>query len=268
MSARPLPEEITSYDLIKTFAVAIMVIDHLGYYFFPGDMWWRAVGRTGFPVWFFLVGYSTGRNVPRSLAVGALILLAATYVLGLTMFPLNALVSIILIRLTLNPLMAFALVSRARLWIISVALAALALPSYVLIEYGTLSFITAMFGYFVRHRERIDDDRLAIRFMLFALLVFVFYQQYIFEFSPAQFVVMAAGTAAVRYVLLHFKAVKYPALTARCHWLPAGAIRLCGRRTLEIYVVHLLIFNLVSIGLGLPGYAWFRWQSGLQIPWP
>ena len=42
-----LPAEITSYDLLKAAAVIIMIIDHVGYYFFIDEMWWRAVGRIG-----------------------------------------------------------------------------------------------------------------------------------------------------------------------------------------------------------------------------
>lgn len=61
---RMLPREVTSYDLLKCAAVIIMVIDHVGFYFYPENLWFRAVGRIGFPVWFFLVGYARGRDIP------------------------------------------------------------------------------------------------------------------------------------------------------------------------------------------------------------
>ena len=114
MHPKILPQEITSYDLLKTFAVIVMVIDRLGYYFFYDAPMWRAVGRTGFPVWFFLVGYSSGRNVPTRLVASAFILLATSPLLGLALLPLNALVTIMAIRIILDPLMLFALKNLAR----------------------------------------------------------------------------------------------------------------------------------------------------------
>ena len=41
---RKLPQELTSYDLLKTLAVVTMIIDHIGLYFFPDDVGWRIVG--------------------------------------------------------------------------------------------------------------------------------------------------------------------------------------------------------------------------------
>ena len=96
--AKALPREITSYDLLKTFAVVIMLIDHIGAYFFPEVLWWRAIGRIGFPIWFFLVGHASGRDLPFKLWGSALLLVGANFVTGMAIFPLNALVTIILIR--------------------------------------------------------------------------------------------------------------------------------------------------------------------------
>lgn len=263
MSCRALPEEITSYDLLKTFAVVVMVADHIGYYFFADDVWWRAAGRIGFPVWFFLVGHSTGRDLPTRLIASAFILETVNFVVGLPMLPLSALFTIIAIRVVLDPLMRFALQSRARLWTISAALAAIAIPSGAFLEYGTLGLITAMFGYFVRHSRVINDDKLVFRFMIFAVLVFVSWQQFLFDFPPDGFTFMALATAAVHCMLLQFKARTYPDWTARCPRIVAATIRLCGRRTLEIYVVHLVLFGVLAVLLGMPNFGWFQLNIGL-----
>ncbi len=37
----PLPAPLTAYDLLKTLAIILMVVDHIGAYFFPDQMWWR-----------------------------------------------------------------------------------------------------------------------------------------------------------------------------------------------------------------------------------
>jgi hypothetical protein len=107
---------------------------------------------------------------------------------------------------------------------------------------------------------------MVISFMLFALLTFVFYQQVNFGFTTAQFTFMALGTAAVRYTLLNFKSLRYPGLTARCPAALAAFIRLCGRRTLEIYVSHMVLFDALCVIFELPGMGLFQWRLGLPIP--
>lgn len=263
MSAKALPGEITSYDLLKTFAVIVMVIDHLGYYFFYEEPMWRAVGRTGFPVWFFLVGYSTGRGIPARLVASACILLATSPLLGLALLPLNALFTIMAIRLVLDPLMRFALKNLAMLLLIAAALAALALPSFALTEYGTLGLVTAMFGYFVRQGESLREGRWVAGAMLVSLLSYVIYEQIGYEFALPEFAVMALGASAVWTVLLHFTAKSYPGLTARLPRAATAIIQFCGRRTLEIYVVHLVAFGVLALLLGKPGMGWFQWRIGI-----
>lgn len=266
MPAKPLPEAITSYDLLKTLAVVLMVVDHLGYYFFYDDPWWRAVGRVGFPVWFFLVGYSTGRAVPARLIAAAVIVLAANPLVGLALLPLNALFTIIAFRLVLDHLMRFALHGRTRLWAVSAALAAIAMPSCVLTEYGTLGLTTAMFGYLVQHRKTLNNESLVLPFMIFALLSFVIYQQKLYEFTASQFTVMALLTTAMHIMILQFRPHTFQGMTAACPRALTAVIQLCGRSTLEIYVVHLIAFGVLAVMLGLPGMGWLRWQAGLSLP--
>ena len=71
MASKTLPSSITSYDILKTFAVLTMIIDHIGLYFFPDEMWWRVIGRLSFPVWLFLIGYAQSRDIPKLLILGA-----------------------------------------------------------------------------------------------------------------------------------------------------------------------------------------------------
>lgn len=257
LNQKALPAAVTSFDLIKSFAVVIMIIDHLGVYFFPDELWWRAIGRIGFPVWFFLAGYSTGKAIPKPLLIGALILTAVNFVVGMPLLPLNALFTIMAIRLCIHPFMRWALQNPLYLWGASAALFALIIPSYYVTEYGTQAFITAIFGYLVRHRERINNENLIMQYMAFALVGFVAVQQILFGFNSLQLAVMALGTFAIRSMLFLLRPTAYPDLTAR---LPRGATALLqfgGRRTLEIYVVHLLMFKVLALTLGYPDFALF-----------
>ncbi len=254
MTSKILPSSITSYDLLKTFAVVIMVVDHVGAYFFPDQLWWRSIGRIGFPVWFFLVGHASGRDLPLKLIIGAFLLMLGNFMAGMPIFPLNALVTIGVIRLLIDPVMERGLSAQKHLWGIAAMLMFLTLPSGLFTEYGTMALITAMFGYMVRHRDKINDDVLIFRFMVFALVTFIILQQITFGFTPSQFLFMAIGTAMVRLGLYYFQPQTFPKLTDILGGAATYVIQLCGRKTLEIYVVHLLAFKALAVFLGLEGY--------------
>lgn len=260
MNSKSLPSTITSYDLLKTFAVIIMIVDHIGWYFFPEQLWWRSVGRIGFPIWFFLVGHASGRDLPPRLLWGAGILTFGNVLAGMPVFPLNALVTIALIRVLIDKIMHAALERQIYLWLISIVLMMITIPTGQLSEYGTMGLITAMFGYMVRHREQINNDNLIINFMIFALMVFVILQQLAYGFSMQQFMFMAMGTAVVRFTLLYFKKDSYPKLTAKMPSPFTWLIQLCGRHTLEIYVVHLMAFKFIAVMLGLEGFGLLQWS--------
>lgn len=98
MASKVQTRELTALDLIKGLSMFVMMTDHVGYYFFPKDLWFRSFGRIDFPVWFFLPGYSKSRAFEISWLIGGLILLAANIVTGFSLLPANAIFTIMLIR--------------------------------------------------------------------------------------------------------------------------------------------------------------------------
>ena len=54
----------------KLFAALLMVIDHVGYVFFPGEPIWRILGRLSFPLfaWLLVKGERHTRNIVRYLS--------------------------------------------------------------------------------------------------------------------------------------------------------------------------------------------------------
>lgn len=257
---KPLPKEITSYDLLKAAAVIIMIIDHIGFYFFPQDMWWRAIGRIGFPIWFFLVGYARSRDFSPRLWGGAVILVLANMAAGMYIMPLNALFTIIAIRILLDPLVRMAMVNLYALFSFSVAMMFLILPSNMFFEYGTQALIMAMFGFLVRNRDMFKNAHSILNaYMVFALGTFLLMQHAVFHFTATQWYVMGGGTFLVMGLLFFFKSVTFPDLTKVMPRFATVLIQIMGRRTLEIYVCHLLLFK-VAVFMIYPGqYGLFDW---------
>lgn len=257
---KALTKNITSYDLLKFVAVLIMVTDHVGWYFHPHDLWWRAIGRIGFPVWFFLIGHANSRDLSWKLWAGAFILLAGNVVSGMYILPLNALFTIIVLRLMIDGLMKAALFDIRSLFAFSVVLLTLVIHSGLVVEYGTLAAVMAMLGYMVRHRADLELPRyVMVLFAAYAGLSFVLTQGVMFGFPPDQFAVMAAGTLGTVILLYHFRSLEFPRVTEKLPRFITALIQLGGRRTLEIYVIHLMAFKIACMVLYPDRYHFMHW---------
>ena len=104
-----LPDTVTSYDVWKTLAVLLMIIDHIGAYFLPDEQGLRILGRLCVPIWFFLVGYAQSRDLSWRLWAGVAILSISNYIGGQPIFPLTILATIIFIRLILDRFMVMSM---------------------------------------------------------------------------------------------------------------------------------------------------------------
>lgn len=260
-----LPSEITSYDLLKTFAVVVMVIDHVGAYFFPDIEAFRAVGRLCVPAWFFLIGYARGRDIPLAMALGAVILLIGNIVTGSWVFPLSILPTMILIRLSLDQVVALMLKNVTWFWGASFVLALLIVPTSFIIDYGAQGFLLALLGYFVRHkaddlRLRKFDKKIIRSYFIFSIIVFISTQQLLSGFSLLALSFLVFGVVFIHYVLWHFKPYNFGALTDILPCFVVWFIQLCGRHSLGIYVIHLLIFMTCAAWLGMHGDGWLHWK--------
>lgn len=257
---KPLPKELTSYDLLKTFAVVLMIVDHIGFYFFPDDSWWRVAGRMCVPVWFFLIGYANSRDLGPRLWIGAAIVAASDVGAGLYGFPLNILATMAIIRLLIDPLMERAMRSPSHFWGVNTMLFLLIVPTSFVFEYGTHGFILAIFGYLLRRREELTNKELINHYYAFASVSFIGIQTVLFGFEQPQPMVLAIGILAVMAMLLTFKPAVLGRLTAMTPRPLVWLLQLTGRRTLEIYVAHLLIFKIIGIIVSPERFDPFSWE--------
>lgn len=245
-----LPPALTTYDIFKFVAVALMVVDHIGYYFYPDELWWRVAGRLCVPIWFFLVGYARSRDMGPAMWAGMALLVAGSVASGMYVFPLNILATILVVRMVLDPLMDRALGKRSAFWALNGVLFALVLPTMMLVEYGTQALVLAIFGYITRRLHEGDsivDSKLQTNYMIFSVMCFLIYQSIAFGFAQDQALALAIGTMAVHFTLLLFRPGTVKGTEQGAGHMLSLPIQLIGRHTLFIYVAHLLAFK----GLGL-----------------
>ncbi|MEM6780953.1 MAG: TraX family protein [Pseudomonadota bacterium] len=260
---KTLPKEITSYDLLKTVAIILMIIDHVGYYFFPEtEAWWRTFGRMCVPIWFFLIGYARSRDIGPKLWIGGGILVVANIISGMYILPLNILFTILLCRLLLDEVMRVAIRHVSTLGAVTFALIILTLPTAFLTEYGTQALMITMFGWMVRHQKEtrsLQKDIIEI-FLAVNIVVFVFLQSLFFGFNDQQTFVLGVGTVLAFGFVWLFKPKTYPKATQAIPGIFVSLIQFTGRRTLEIYVAHLLLFKAMGMVMDPERFGLFNWS--------
>ncbi|MBL4589901.1 MAG: hypothetical protein JKY11_07490 [Alphaproteobacteria bacterium] len=254
---KELPANLTSYDLLKTLALIIMIVDHVGMYLLPENEWLRVIGRMCVPMWFFLVGYAKSRDVSPSLWLGGGILLVANMVTGFALLPLNILFSILAVRLIMDPFFTRMFVNRSAAFMGLCVMATFNLPLFPIIEYGMTGLALALVGYMARHKEELGFSKLQVALWINLVAVFFWSSQVLagFMFPPTQvFVMLGGGTAVIWALYLFFEPKTFS--------IKIPAISFLGRHTLEIYVLHLITFKVLAVHLGIGYEEWLNVYLG------
>lgn len=229
-------DTVTSYDVMKAAAIVLMVIDHLGAFFFPENDWLRALGRLCVPMWFFLIGYARSRHIPKDWIIGALILIAGTWYFEERVFYLNILVTMVIVRLTLDFFAPLFLKNLPLFALASVLCAALAFHTTAYTDYGTLAVPLAMLGLAAR------QGTLTLPHLVAIYLVFLVTQFLMFGFSGGPLWLFMVSLPLPLYACWRFR----PAIFSQVPEIIRVPVQFMGRRTLEIYVVHMIAFQFFS----------------------
>lgn len=149
---------LTTLDVLKLIGVVTITADHIGYFFFPEDLWWRVVGHGVSPaLWFFLVGYSKQRHIDAMWCWYAAIMTLQFLLLGgVPLLPPNIFFSFIVCRWWLNLCEDRGYLATPLSCVIVCLMGlALVLPTDShLLHYGTAGLLYGMLGRLVRERKR------------------------------------------------------------------------------------------------------------------
>lgn len=262
-----LPSHITSYDILKTIAIVLMIVDHIGVYFYPDETWFRIFGRFCVPIWFFLIGYARTREISLKILAGAVVILLGNMIAGETVFPLCVLVSLMVGRYFIDTWMGAGRRGGEALAGLYFILLLLSLPTSLVFEYGTLCFLFTVFGAMCRYRQDMPQvrqtgyDGQVLYFMMASFFAFIVMQSVNMDYlSRGQFYVLVSGMVPIGYLLWNFKPVDHVRLTQIMPRFVGGVIRFTGRRTLEIYVVHLLVFKALALILYPDRFQIWNWS--------
>lgn len=262
---RNLPGDLTSYDFLKSIAIILMIMDHSAYYFFidvnPEYSWARVLGRMCVPIWFFLIGYARSRDIGPHLWIGTAVLVLGNMIVGQFIFPLSILPTMIFIRIVIDYIMERAVKDHEVLIGIAFVIYFLSIPSGFIWEYGTAGLLFAMFGWMMRNPDKLEfkiKKTVEIYALGFCVIAFGAYQAFVFQFDRIQTITLFAGFSFVCLILYGFRPQTYPKLTRQLPNIIVRIIQVMGRRSLEVYVIHLTLFKFAAAVMGDERFTWFN----------
>ena len=239
--------------MLKALALGLMLLDHIGFYFFPDQDWFRVLGRLCLPIWCFFIGYANTRRIGRDLIVGAIALIGMSMLTGYSVFPINILLTFILIRLCFDKVTDFMNLSRDNLVIALFIILVALLPSMMLVEYGTAALALAISGYAVRHGVGKGVDQ-SLPVFIAGFAIYALSQILTFTFALPEWGVFGAGLLIIGHILWRFTPLNYPSITRPALVMP---LKWIGRNTLIIYVAHIVLFKGIAASFALQGHHWF-----------
>jgi non-ribosomal peptide synthetase-like protein len=264
------PRPVDNTDWLKTAAIILACVDHFGHFFMEDDLWWGVFGRLAAPTFFLLLGYARTRTVPPHwIGLGVGLTLLNSWNADWTWVAPNILLSLALIRIARARVEAFLQRYGWFAFALLVLAHCAALPVTAnVVDYGAEGWLWALFG--LCHRRYVDGRAAAglqggaqasaasasaigenanlMRLLacFVAAVIYVWQEQKEFSFPQIHLAVFILGTGILSLGLCLFRrgpsGIQPPQPIA-------GALRLIGRHTLEIYALQLagseLIVNLV-----------------------
>ncbi len=244
---------LNSHDLIKAAAIILMIGDHLGYYFFPDQLWIRWLGRFAFPLFFFLIGYTGSTKLSPALWLAAGAVIATDLLLSLPPFPLNIVVTVILTRIYFRMESRYGSHERSPLTSIFL-LTVWLIPTAILTEYGTFGILMALCGRYIATGQataRETAPAIAVILLLFAAFTSI-----TLAFPLIYAATFCLALAGLSILLSYYRL--YALTNTPPIWLHRS-IRLCARHSLAVYAIHLILIKLI--------YVWFVADPSTPYLW-
>lgn len=224
--------DVNNQDLYKLLAFFTMVIDHVGLYLYPENLYLRAIGRFSAPIWLFYFGFNY-KDKPifkDKIFYGALFLLIFDHFIA---FAPNILITMLATKVIIKKVKPF---SNFHWFLLSILSSILYYPSKLVFDYGTLGLMTGFLGFIEKNKDKFNPVPICCCF-----LQTVFTQLVFFNFNVSEAIV-AFLSILFSYLLLY----KFELQKLRLNWASTFIIRFFTRFSLYLYCLHLVILALLK----------------------
>jgi membrane protein implicated in regulation of membrane protease activity len=244
----PQGSEITWIDILKIIATVLMIIDHIGYFFYPDIPVFRVIGRWCVPIWFFLIGYAGGRMPPWTWWVFGAGLSVLIFLNTQFKYPyIDILINMALIRLLLLFLERKGWVNGRAIVVLSVICIFLWQHTVMRIEYGTEGLLLALGGIALRTAQKSEPRKKVLREVVAYLTLILAPIPVLYVESFPYVFPLNLATAIGMSITIWMCAQTRPDLKFAASTEVVKAVQLISRHTFEIYVAHLSALLLWSI---------------------
>jgi surface polysaccharide O-acyltransferase-like enzyme len=251
---------VDNTDWLKTVAIILVTVDHIGYFFIKDAQWWDVFGRLAAPTFFYLIGYAHTRSVPfHWIWLGIILTLLESWNANGRWVSPNVLLSFALIRAVRPYAQAFLQrYGSIAVAILVCALIALAPVTGKVADYGAEGWLWALFGLCERiyidgtsatdgkseaensappaHAVAINANPMRFLACVAAALAYIWQEQTEYSFRRIHFAVFVLGVGVLSTSLSVFRRgpsrIQPPEPVAR-------TLRFISRNTLEIYAIQL-----------------------------
>ena len=231
-------------------AVVSMVIGHAVHFFgltIIGDSagLYRIPDRILAPIFLIAIGYNSGHKLSRFFILGTIFLtLFESLALG---FPYgNILLTILIVRYTIEPLAQHMIKQPSSLWGISTILI-IAYPLTIpFIEYGTIAYVLAFSGWLSKNARALDLKTVkpAIYF-IFAFFAYVVVIQLNFNFSTSILLITSVGASITFFLMYNFHRLLLNSLKSKKKTPLSKITKFLSHKSLEIFLAHIIVFHII-----------------------
>lgn len=233
--------ESSNHDLLKAIALMIMIIDHIGFFFFPKISLLRAIGRITVPIWFFLIGYNF-KNINNSiklLILAALFLQIISIIISKNISILNVLWTMVICKYILY---YYQNIIYKVDWFFVTLISIIIYPITSLIfEYGSLAIIISIWGYNCRFNT---ESKIIGAITIAFLYCYIEIKEFKFDILESAICIIFANI--IIYILYNYQ---FTILKIRKFF--KYFINIGSRYSLFLYVSHIILFNLLKLKIAI-----------------
>lgn len=236
----PQPRPLNRWDVAKLIALGLMFIDHAGHFFFPDELWLRAIGRSCAPIFLFLTGFASHYHFRMDVLILALLLTVSDFALD-GPNKLNILFSILGCRMLFAWLeQRGKAIERPFEWYVaSMAM----IISIAFVQYASFAVIFGVSGYMMRHGSRYSAG-MQRAFLLLAMASYAVVYGALFEFSASNWLLMllCLGVTGWGLATMNTRLDVQQILPA-----PVASVAVfIARHSVYIYALHLIALEWIT----------------------
>lgn len=234
------------YDLLKAIAILLMIVDHIGFFFFPEFTLLRVIGRISMPLFLFLVGYNRSGNIRRWFVVSLLLVDGALFGYDMIMgyhFVGSILWSILCVKLIHHGIKEYRPSSSLIVWwgsFLSLILLYFNSFSSQLLDYGTLAISIGLCWLLVWTSQTKTEK--TISYLTLFVVMLVYFVEQIEVFSIGSYIPLLSLLAIVWTWLITGLSTIHHTYKG---WLGKIILRL-SKYSLRIYMGHVCLFACIA----------------------